>query len=157
MVYDDLRRIAAKQLGHQPNSLRPTVLVHEAYFKLDDAQALPWQSRAHFMAVAAVAMRQIAIDHARRNSAFKRDGGMRVTLRDGLQVQADQEIDVLDLHRALNRLAALHPDKARIVEMHYFGGMSSEEIAEVTGVSAITVKRGWRTARAWLHQQLVTK
>ena len=115
---------------------------------------MPWQSRAHFMAVAAVAMRHVAIDHARSKAALKRNGGMRVTLRDGLHDHAEQDVDVLDLHDALERLAVLHPDKARIVELHYFGGMSSEEIAEVIGVSAITVKRGWRTARAWLHQQL---
>lgn len=156
LVYEDLRISASRQLGgSQPSSLRPTALVHEAFLKLTDSTAVPWQSRAHFMAVAARAMRQVAIDHARRKAAAKRDGGLRITLQDCKNETVAEDLDVLDLHVALERLAEIHPEKARIVEMHYFGGMSSEEIAEVTGRATITIKRGWRTARAWLHQQMV--
>lgn len=155
LVYDDLRRAAAGQLDAGiPNSLRPTELVHEAYLKLSEAKAQPWQSRAHFMAVAAIAMRQIAIDHARHKHALKRDGGVRVTLRDGLEGINEREVDVIDLHAALERLAEIDATKARIVEMHYFGGMDSSDIAEVMGCSAVTVKRGWQVARAWLHEEL---
>ena len=158
LVYDDLRRAAAGQLDSGlPNSLRPTELVHEAYLKLSEAKTQPWQSRAHFMAVAATAMRQIAIDHARHRNARKRDGGLRVTMRDGLAGSSDREIDVVDLHAALERLAEIDPNKARVVEMHYFGGMGSDEIAEVIGCSAITVKRRWQVARAWLHRELHTQ
>ena len=155
IVYDDLRRAAAGQLDSGlPNSLRPTELVHEAYLKLSEAKAQPWQSRAHFMAVAAMAMHQIAIDHARHKNAQKRDGGLRVTMQDGLAGTSEREVDVVDLHAALERLSEIDPVKARIVEMHYFGGMGSDEIAEVIGCSAVTVKRGWQVARAWLHGEL---
>ena len=155
LVYDDLRRAAAGQLGSGlPNSLRPTELVHEAYLKLSETKAQPWQSRAHFMAVAAMAMRQIAIDHARHKNALKRDGGLRVTLREGMAETSEREIDVIDLHAALERLSEIDSLKSRIVEMHYFGGMGSDDIAEVIGCSAITIKRGWQVARAWLHEEL---
>jgi RNA polymerase sigma factor (TIGR02999 family) len=155
LLYDELRRAAQRQLrGGAMISLRPTELVHEAYLKLDGAAHLTLRSRAHFMAVAAQVMRQIAVDHYRRKSASKRDGGLRVTLHDGLGDEREASIDMQALHDALQRLARIHPDKARIVEMHYFAGMSSTEIAEVLGCAPITVKRGWQSARAWLHAQL---
>lgn len=155
MMYPDLCRIANRQLGGMAQmTLQPTALVHEAWLKLTAGAAPSCASRAHFMALAARVMRQIAIDHARRRSASKRDGGIRITLNEQIHADTQRDLDVLALDDALQRLADLESDKARIVEMHYFGGMTSDEIAEVMGCSAITVKRGWRTARAWLREQL---
>ena len=155
VIYDDLRRIASRQLqSSAPMTLQPTALVHEAWLKLSKVDQHNWQSRAHFMSLASRVMRQIAIDHARRKAAAKRPGGIRVTLNEELLAGKGMDLDVLALDAAMEALAALDDGKARIIEMHYFGGMSSEEIAEVMGCSAITVKRGWRTARAWLRQQL---
>lgn len=155
VIYPDLCRMANRQLGGMAQmTLQPTALVHEVWLKLNAGAAPNCGSRAHFMALAARVMRQIAIDHARRRSASKRDGGIRVTLDERVHGDAQRNVDVLALDEALQRLASVESDKARIVEMHYFGGMSSDEIAEVMGCSAITVKRGWRTARAWLREQL---
>lgn len=154
LLYPDLRRMANRQLdGMRQMTLQPTALVHEAWLKLNRGE-VDCGSRAHFMSLAARVMRQLAIDHARRRNAGKRDGGIRVTLNEQIHGSQPVEIDVLALDKAMHGLARVDADKARIVEMHYFGGMSSEEIAEVMGCSAITVKRGWRTARAWLREQL---
>ncbi len=155
LIYPDLCRLANRQLGDMAQmTLQPTALVHEAWLKMNRGAVPECGSRAHFMSLAARVMRQIAIDHARRRTAGKRDGGLRVTLNEQVHADLQRDLDVLALDEALQRLAAVHEDKARIVEMHYFGGMSSDEIAEVMGCSAITVKRGWRTARAWLRDQL---
>ena len=155
LIYPDLRRLANRQLaGMTQMTLQPTALVHEAWLKLNRSEAPECEGRAHFMSLAARVMRQVAIDHARRRSAGKRDGGTRVTLDERVQGESQQDLDVLALDGALNRLALVENDKARIIEMHYFGGMSSDEIAEVMGCSAVTVKRGWRSARAWLREQL---
>lgn len=155
MIYPELRRMANSQLsGMAQMTLQPTALVHEAWLKLNAGVGPNCGSRAHFMSLAARVMRQVAIDHARRRMAGKRDGGIRVTLNEQVQGDTQRDLDVLALDEALYRLAAVEADKARIIEMHYFGGMSSDEIAEVMGCSAITVKRGWRTARAWLRDQL---
>ena len=154
LVYPELRRLANRQLdGMAQMTLQPTALVHEAWLKLNRGQ-VECGSRAHFMSLVARVMRQLAIDHARRRGAGKRDGGIRVTLNEQLHGSAQDDVDVLALDEAMRGLAAVDAEKARIVEMHYFGGMSSGEIAEVMGCSAITVKRGWRTARAWLRAQL---
>ena len=155
LIYPDLRRLAFRQLdGAAQVTLQPTALVHEVWLKLDAADRLGCESRAHFMSLVARIMRQIVIDHARHRSAGKRDGGVRITLHEQLRAPDQQDLDVLALDQALYRLASIDEDKARIVEMHYFGGMSSDEIAAVMGCSAITVKRGWRTAKAWLREQL---
>lgn len=155
MLYPELCRLANRQLqGMAPMTLQPTALVHEVWLKLNRSEGPQCTSRAHFMSLAARVMRQIAIDHARRRHAGKRDGGLRVTLDDRVHGQEEQGVDVLALDRAMDELAVLDSGKARIVEMHYFGGMSSDEIAEVMGCSAITVKRGWRAARAWLRESL---
>lgn len=155
LIYPDLRRLAFRQLdGAAQVTLQPTALVHEVWLKLDGADRLGCESRAHFMSLVARIMRQIVIDHARHRSAGKRDGGVRITLHEQLRATNQQDLDVLALDQALYSLASIDADKARIVEMHYFGGMSSDEIAAVMGCSAITVKRGWRTAKAWLREQL---
>ncbi len=155
MLYPELRRLANYQLQSMPSmTLQPTALVHEMWLKLNRADVPNLDSRAHFMSLIARVMRQIAIDHARRRNAGKRDGGVRVTLDERVLGQSDQDVDVLALDAALSELAAVDSAKARIVEMHYFGGMNSDEIAAVMGCSGITVKRGWRTARAWLREKL---
>ncbi len=155
MIYPDLRRLANRQLLGMPQmTLQPTALVHEAWLKLNRSEAPDCEGRAHFMSLAARVMRQVAIDHARRRTAGKREGGVRITLDERLQGELQQDLDVLALDGALSRLAEVSSGKARIIEMHYFGGMSSGEIAEVMGCSAVTVKRGWRAARAWLREQL---
>ena len=139
--------------GH---TLQTTALVHEAYLRLVDQTGVEWRSRAHFFGVAAKAMRSILIDHARARRAGKRGAGAaRVTLDTARDV-ADKTpvVDVLELDEALQRLAALDPDKERLVELRYFGGLSIEDAAEVLDVSPATVKRQWNTARAWLRREL---
>jgi RNA polymerase sigma factor (TIGR02999 family) len=140
------------------HTLQATALVHEAYLRLVDQRRVEWRNRAHFFGVAAEAMRRILVDHARSRLAAKRGGGAhRVTLGDAdaaVEGAPDGGLDVLALHEALERLAALDPDQARIVELRYFGGLSIEETAEATGVSPATVKREWAIARGWLRREL---
>ena len=160
LVYAELRRLAAHYLkGERPGqTLQPTALVHEAYLKLLKDRPERWQNRAHFCAIAAHAMRQILIERARARDALKRGGGQpRVTFDEGLSAAApaaDQSIDMLALDAALDRLAALDPGQARIVELRFFGGLSIEETAETMQISPATVKRHWAAARAWLAKEL---
>jgi len=158
MVYDELRRLAAHYLrGERPGqTLQPTALVHEAYLRLLKDRPDRWQNRAHFSAIAAHAMRQILIDRARARDALKRGGGQpRVTFDESLPVQApDGSVDLLALDGALERLAALDPAQARIVELRFFGGLTIEETAEAMGSSPATVKRHWALARAWLLKEM---
>lgn len=155
-VYRELHRQAESYMRGQPagHTLQATGLVHEAYLKLVDQTKVEWRSRAHFFGVAAKAMRSILIDHARAHRAAKR-GAEQVTLGTGRDV-ADQtpDVDELELDEALKRLAELDPEKARLVELRYFGGLSIEETAEVLEVSPATLKRHWNTARAWLRREL---
>ena len=158
MVHEELRRIARRCVaGERPgHSLQATALVNEAYLRLVDVQRVHWQNRAHFLAMAARMMRRILVDHARGRLAEKRGGTMqRVTLGDaGAEPSAHDGLEVLALHEALERLAALDPEQARLVELRYFGGLGIEETAEALGVSAATVKREWAVARAWLRREL---
>jgi RNA polymerase sigma factor (TIGR02999 family) len=156
VVYRELRQQAASFLrGERPgHTLQPTALAHEAYLRLAGRRDYPWQNRAHFMAVAARAMRNILVDHARRKRARKRGGGdLPVVLDTGVAVAA-AAVEFDDLDRALVDLARLSERQARVVELRYFGGMSIEETGEALGVSAMTVKRDWATARAWLYREL---
>ena len=157
LVYDELRRIAAAQMKKErpDHTLRATALVNEAYLKLVDQTRVQWQNRAHFFAIAARAMRRILIDYARTRSREKRGGDQeRVTL-EGLESGGERELDeLLDLDEALRRLEDLDARQAKVVEMRFFGGVSMEEIAKVLGVSAATVDRDWRSARAWLSVEL---
>jgi RNA polymerase sigma factor (TIGR02999 family) len=155
LVYGELRRIAAAHLRRERDghTLQPTALVHEAYLQLVGQRGLQWQSRAHFMGIAAYLMRQVLVAHARRRSAAKR-AGVLVTLDESLAVGGDADVNILALNEALDALAQADPQRARIVELRYFGGLSIDEAAEVLGVSEATVERGWRTARAWLHREL---
>ena len=157
LVYAELRAVAASYFRHQraDHTLQPTALVNEAFIKLvaSDAQ---WKDRAHFMAVAATAMRQILIDHARKRITDRRGGrAARLTLTgEFTPITDDTDVDLLDLHEALEILSALDPSQAQVVEMRFFGGMTVLEVAEVQGVSKTTVDNRWRTARAWLNARL---
>jgi RNA polymerase sigma factor (TIGR02999 family) len=158
LVYDDLRRMAAGYMRYEGagHALQPTALVHEAYVRLIDQRKVKWRNRAHFFGVAAGMMRRILVDQARRRRAEKRGGQWeRVTLT-GVEAAADgpDEVDVLTLHGALERLAAFDPRQERIVELRYFGGLTIEETAEVVGLSPATVVREWTIAKAWLRADL---
>ena len=158
LVYDELRRLAAHYLrGERPGqTLQPTALVNEAYLRLLKDRPDRWQNRAHFCAIAAHSMRQILIERARARDALKRGGGQpRITFDESLNAPADApSVDVLAVDLALERLAAIDADQARIVELRYFGGLSVEETAEAMGTSPATVKRHWAVARAWLAREL---
>jgi RNA polymerase sigma factor (TIGR02999 family) len=157
LVYDELRRKAAAYLRRERagHTLQPTALVHEAYLRLIDQDRVAWQNRAHFLAIAAAMMRRVLMDHGRRQKARKRGGtGARVTLDEGLAPSVPRELDLMALDEALDALAALDEQKARIVELRAFGGLEVEETAEALGISPATVKRHWAFALAWLQQRL---
>jgi len=157
MAYSELRRLAQSILRQQRpgHTLQATALVHEAYLKLLSGETPGFESRAHFFGIAARAMRQILVDHARRQNASKRGGGAaRVPLEEGVAYSSEQAGEMLDLHEALEALTAVDERKARAVEMRYFGGMTAEEIAEALGVSLPTVMRDLRMAQAWLASRL---
>lgn len=158
LIYKELKKIAANYLSRERvnHTLQPTALVHDAYIKLVDQQRISWQSRAHFIGIAATIMRQLLIDHARKHKADKRGGNQEnVPLDDELIIIAgEQSMEIVRLDQALKDLAEIDEFKSRLVELRYFGGLSVEETAEVLGVSAITVKRHWRMAKAWLINAL---
>ena len=157
LVYDELKRIAAYKLASEraSHTLQATALVHEAYLRLIDQHSVNWQNRAHFFAIASEMMRRILVNYAEAHKAKKRgDGKTLIALDDAGDVAAQPEIDLLFLDQTLNDLAEFDPDAARIVELKFFGGLTNEEAAEVLGVSESTVKREWRTARAWLTSKL---
>jgi RNA polymerase sigma-70 factor (ECF subfamily) len=151
LVYADLRRLAASYLRQeQPgHTLQPTALVHEAYLRLRRHQP-EWQDRMHFLAVASQLMRLILVDHARKRRRLKRTaGGIGIPQPDSTELA-----DVLAIHDGLNELARLSPRQSQVVELRFFGGLTFEEAAEVTGSGLRTVKRDWNVARAWLHAYL---
>lgn len=157
-VYAELRRQARRALRREGvgHTLQPTALVHETYLRIAGGAPVLWQNRAHVLGVAARVMRRILVEHARTRHAAKRGGvgAVGVTLGDGDAVVDDPGTDVLDLHEALERLAALDADQARLVELRYFGGLTIEETGAVLGVSPATVKREWAIARGWLRREL---
>lgn len=159
IVYDELRRQARLALRREQegHTLQPTALVHEAWLRLGDQRDARWESRTQFFAVAAQTMRRVLLDHARARGALKRGGGAdQVTLTDSTAV-VDTPVDAVDLialDGALTRLATLDPQKARLVDLRYFAGLSIPEAAEVLGVSPATVTREWAVARAWLRREL---
>lgn len=160
LVYSDLRRRAARHLRmeRRAHTLQPTALVHETYLRLIDQNRIAWQSRAQFFAVAAELMRRILVDHARRRGAVKRGGPLcRIPLDEGTAAMMAADVELVDLDEALSELAQLDPRQARIVEMRFFAGISVEECAHALGISAPTVKREWRVARAWLHRRIQWK
>jgi RNA polymerase sigma factor (TIGR02999 family) len=155
LIYDELRRLAAHKMAHEApgQTLQPTALVHEAWLRLVGEGDPGWQNRAHFFAAAAEAMRRILIDRARRKLAFRRGGGqVRVELEESaLEAPADDE-KILQVHDALEVLAAEDPEKAEIVKLRFFGGLSHEEIAAVLSVNEKTVRRHWEVAKVRLFQ-----
>jgi RNA polymerase sigma factor (TIGR02999 family) len=156
LVYRELRRRAAACLRRErpDHTLTATALVHETYLRLVDQREIEWQNRVQFLAIASQMMRRILIDQARRRRMQKRSGRWtRVSLED-CAAATEAGFDVVLLDSLLVRLDAFDPRKSRVVELRYFGGLSLEEIAGVLGVSAATVDREWRAARAWLHAQL---
>jgi RNA polymerase sigma factor (TIGR02999 family) len=160
LVYDELRRLAAGYLRRERpgHTLQPTALVHEAYLRMVDQSQVHWQNRAHFLGVAAQMMRRILVDHARGQKAEKRGGDFqKLSLDENIDVLGERAADLVALDEALQRLAEFDPQKARVVELRFFGGLSVEETAEVLGVSAPTVKRQWRMAKAWLYGQVSRK
>jgi RNA polymerase sigma-70 factor, ECF subfamily len=157
LTYHELRKIAAGHMRRErsAHSLQTTDLVHEAYLRLAGQSVTPWRDRAHFFQVAAHVMRQILIDHARKRHAGKRGGGVpAISLDKALDIAEAQSGDLLILEDALARLENLDSRQCQVVEMRFFAGMSEDEIAEVLGVSARTVNREWRMARAWLYKEV---
>lgn len=157
LVYDELRALAADYLRNERagHTLQPTALAHEAWVRLIGDTRPAWQDRAHFMALAARAMRRVLVDHARKHAAAKRGGGWgRVTLHDAEAPGADRVIDILAVDEALSQLHEMDERHARVVELRYFGGLTSAETAEVLGVARSTVAEDWKVARAWLLHAL---
>lgn len=157
LVYDELRRIAARYMSRERagQTIQATALVNEAYMRLAGERPRDFANRTHFIAIAALSMRQILVQRARARQAAKRGGRpAQVTLDEGLLADHGRTIDLVALDEALTRLAAIDPGQARIVDLRYFGGLTVEETAEAVGVSPATVKREWAMARAWLKQSL---
>src|SRR5687767_12398686 len=155
-IHDELRMLAASYLRRErpDHTLQPTALVNEAFLKLVDQRTVKWQNRAHFFGIAAQAMRRILVDHARAHAASKRGGGMRKVPLDDANVIGRVDVDLLALDDALTRLAAMDPQQSRIVELRFFGGLTTEETAEVMHISLATIGREWRMAKAWLSAEL---
>ena len=157
VVYDELRRRARaymrrEQVGH---TLQPTALVHEAYLRLAKQDRVAWENRAQFYGVAAQMMRRILVDHARAHKMAKRSGQWaRVSLVDVVATREPHDVDVLDLHAALDELAGFDPRKSQIAELRFFGGLSLAETSQVLKISMATAEREWRAARAWLYARL---
>ena len=150
VIYDELRKLAANYLRRErpDHTLQPTALVHEAYLRLVDQSRVNWQNRAHFFGVAAQIMRRLLVDHARKHNAAKRG-------QDFQKLSLDENIDRVVERSA--ELIALDEQKARMVELRYFGGLSIEETADVLGVTPTTIKRHWRLAKAWLYGEMQKK
>jgi RNA polymerase sigma factor (TIGR02999 family) len=156
-VYSELRRLARyylsqERLGH---TMQPSDLVQEAYLRLVDEKEIDWQNRSHFFGVAAMRMRHILVEHARGRQAAKRGGGeYRLSLSEADRLTENRDVNLLALDDALQKLEALDPQKARIVELRYFSGLTIEQTAEALRISPATVKRDWSMARAWLRSEI---
>ena len=156
LVYDDLRRLARHYLRRErpEHTLQPTALVNEAYIRLAGS-TVSWHDRAHFFAVAARLMRHLLVDHARSRQRAKRDHGVpNVSLDEAREASVKSSFDLLALDQALTEFATFDPRKVEIIELHFFGGLTNEEVAETLGVSRATVQRELRLAKAWLKSQL---
>ena len=160
VIYDELRKLAANYLRRErpDHTLQPTALVHEAYLHLVDQTRVNWQNRAHFFGVAAHIMRRLLIDHARKHNAEKRGQDYeKLSLDENIDRSVERSGELIALDDALNALASFDEQKAKLVELRYFGGLSIEETADVLGVTPTTVKRHWRLAKAWLYGELQRK
>jgi RNA polymerase sigma-70 factor, ECF subfamily len=157
IVYSELRRLAAHYMRgeHPGQSIQPTELVHEAYLRLVGQERINWQGRSHFMGMAAISMRRILVERARRKSAEKRGGGGEKLPLDDLDAfTPEKSSELLALDEALDRLASLSPRQGRIVELRFFAGLNFDEIAKMEALSLRTVKYDWSAARAWLHREI---
>jgi RNA polymerase sigma factor (TIGR02999 family) len=157
LVYSELRRLAGRYLRKErpDHTLQSTALVHEAFIRLVDQREVKWQNRAHFFGVAAQMIRRILVDHARGRHASKRGSGApKLSLDEALATPERKDLDLIALDDALNSLAKIDPQQARIVELRFFTGLTVEETAEVLGISPATVKRDWVTAKAWLYRDI---
>jgi len=156
LVYDAMRKMARSHLRREraDHTLQPTALVHEAYVRLVDQTRVEWQNRAQFLGIASQMMRRILVDHARAKHAERRGGGVANVPFDDAFGKVETDDNVIRIHEALEALAKVDPQGARVIELRYFGGLSIEETAEVMGTSASTVKREWTAARTWLYREL---
>jgi RNA polymerase sigma factor (TIGR02999 family) len=157
LVYDELRRIASRQLGNERSghTLQATAIVNEAYLRLEGQHGLQWPSRGHFFAFAAHLIRRVLVDHARHHNRDKRGGGMaHVTLEEVADLSLETNPDLLALDEALTDLETIDPRKAAVVEMRFFAGLSLDETAAQLAISPETVSREWRRAKAWLYDRL---
>lgn len=155
-AYAELHGIAERHMSRErgDHTLQPTALVHEAFLRLVGSAPLPFEDRLHFFRAASQVMRRVLVDHARARNAAKRGNDLRVTLDEGVGAVANRTIDLLVLDDALTRLAEVDPRWAQVVELRFFAGLEVAEVAEALGVSAPTVKRDWRFAKAWLANEL---
>ena len=157
LVYDELRRMAGRYVSRErrQSALQATALVNEAYLRLVDQESISWQGRSQFFAISATMMRRILVDHARKSKYAKRGGDVvKVSLDEAGDLEEMQDLDLVALNEALEDLAKMDREKAALVELRYFAGLSLEETAEILGCSRATVVRQWRVARAWLYRQL---
>lgn len=153
LVYDELRRVAANQLRNErsDHTLQATALVHEAYLRLLEQKEVDWGNRLHFFSIAAEMMRRILVNYAIQRNAKKRgDGAAKIALDEAISFSKEKELDLVVLDETLNELARLDPDQAKIVELRFFAGLTIEETAQAMGISDSTVKREWRSAKAWI-------
>jgi RNA polymerase sigma-70 factor (ECF subfamily) len=156
IIYDDLLRLAKARLKAEARqcTIQPTALVHESYLRLADQTRLECESRAHFYAIAANVMRRVLIDYARKRNAQKRGAGIRITLKTGMDFAEERAPDTLMMDEALRKLADFDERKSRAIELKFFGGMTTEEIGTVLGISVATVGRELRVGQAWLRREL---
>lgn len=156
LVYDDLHEIARRAWRRESRriTVEPALIVHEAYLRLLELNAIEWRDRAHFLAVAATVMRRILVEQARARATAKRSGGVAVTLANLASSEPRELLELLDLHKTLEDLATFDEEGCRVVELRVFGGLTADEIATVLELSTATVHRRWRMARAWLYHHL---
>jgi len=155
-VYNELRRLASAYLRREraDHTLQPTALVHEAYMRLTAQKGMEWRNREHFLGIAAAMMRRVLVDHARGHRRDKRGGGLKLSLADADGYAEGEVQDLVALDDGLRKLARKHPQKSRVVELRFFGGLSIEETARVLKVSDSTIERDWKFARAWLAREI---
>ncbi|HEV2577630.1 MAG TPA: sigma-70 family RNA polymerase sigma factor [Acidobacteriaceae bacterium] len=159
IVYEELRQLARRYMRQERpgHTLQSTAIVHEAFLRLVN-QNVAWNDRTHFFSIAAKMMRRILVDHARSRSTSKRGAGMiRVSVDEHNVASPQQDVDLVALDEALDHLASIDPQRSRIVELRYFGGLSNEESAQILGISPATVQRQWTGARAWLYHELTNR
>ncbi len=156
LVYDELRKIAQNYLNRErgDHTLQATALVHEAYLRLIDQRKVDWKNRSQFFGLAAQMMRRILVNHAESYKAEKRGSGQKLQLDETVDVSFEENLDLLALDKALKKLEEFDAQKSKIVEMRFFGGLTIEETAQVTGKSHATVEREWAFAKAWLYREL---